>query len=69
MCFAAEKEGQGDLALPNVIVYYQASLLEHLMQQWNTLNKPSWELGQIKLIYATIRMGSDCKFSSSFAYY
>lgn len=40
----------GGLALPSTSLYYQATLLENLMQWWNPNDKLDWELEQFGVI-------------------
>lgn len=41
-----QKKTQGGVALPNIRFYYQAALLESILQWWNFVNKLSWQLEQ-----------------------
>lgn len=60
-----QKKGQGGLSLPNITLYYRASLLESLLQWWNPLNKCSWGLEQIHLPSPLSEWALSIKLSSS----
>lgn len=38
---------EGGIALPNVLLCYQAAVLEHLVQWWSPSVKQSWEIEQL----------------------
>lgn len=42
---------EGGLAFPNLWRYYQASLLENVIQWWNQANKDSWDTEQQNLVF------------------
>lgn len=41
------KKEEGGIAVPSITVYYQAVLLDNLVQWWNVKAKYSWEMKQI----------------------
>lgn len=47
MCLLQQKKEEGGIALPNITIYYQAALLDNLVQWWNTKATHSWQIEQI----------------------
>lgn len=47
--FLQQRKGQGGVSLPSIEYYYQAAMLEHLLQWWNLLNRRVWEIEQLRI--------------------